>query len=98
VLKTQSNIPDQKLRWTMRRAAAEFATGYHVLCRKMQQAGEIAGEDGLYVTDQLVTALYGDLHRARVRKLDADCERSETLTAQLKGELIDRQALREAFT
>ena len=97
-MKAESNVPDQKLRWTVRRAASEFSVGYHVLSRKLQEAGEIAGPDGLYGTDQVVTALYGSLHRARVHKLRADGERSEMLARQLKGELIDRKELMTAFS
>jgi hypothetical protein len=97
-MKAQSNVPDQKLRWTARRAAAEFGVGYHVLSRKLQEAGEIAGEDNLFGTAQITTALYGSLHQARVHKLRADGQRSEMLARALKGELIDRKELTAAFS
>jgi hypothetical protein len=92
-----ANIPPEKLRWDLRRASEEFAVGYHVLRRKLVEAGEQADPAGCYKTAQLTRALFDSLHAARVEKIKVDTERSKMAARAEKGELIDRAALSETF-
>jgi hypothetical protein len=90
---SESNAPNQPIRWSARRAAVEFSVGHHHLLRKLRESGEAAGEDGLFGTGQVVTALFGSLHQARVAKLKADGERSRMLAEEQRGELLPRKEL-----
>ena len=87
----------RSIKWTLRRASAEFGVSVPTLVGKLNEAGDTADENKTFSTRSLVTALYGDVHRERLAKLKAEREQVELENAIMRGDYLSRVELENSF-
>jgi hypothetical protein len=94
---TVTNAGAEPIKWTLRRASAEFGVSVPTLVGKLNEAGETADESKTFSTRGIVTALYGDVHRERFAKLKAEREQVELENAIMRGDFVARVELENVF-
>jgi hypothetical protein len=58
----------EALHWTIERASREFNLAPVTLSKFLRQSDAVPDENGCYNTQQLCSAIYGDLRAERLRK------------------------------
>ena len=95
---TKSNVPQtEPLRWNLRKAAIEFSTTSDTLRKSLNQISASPDSDGLFSTPQLVQALYGQLHVAKVRTQRALARKLELENAITTASVLNRAELVKAM-
>jgi hypothetical protein len=87
ISKQHSNIPDNP-RWSFDTASREFSCHRDTLRKRLSAGGIEPGEDGCYATVDVVTALFGNLHAARIRKTNEEAD-----NVSLRNSIIRKQML-----
>jgi hypothetical protein len=90
---SRSNIPPEALRWPVKRAAVEFRLNHMTLRKLLGAAGVQTDGDSCVSTSQIVEALYGSMHQA---KLETEKERKKKLALEnaiLEATVVDRATL-----
>src|SRR5262245_31235153 len=64
----RSNVPVQKLKWSLDRASREFKLAPQTLRKYLHQGGVEPDEDRCFSTMQICECVYGDLKAERLRK------------------------------
>jgi hypothetical protein len=82
--RTKSNIPHERLRWTVERAGVEFGLTTGTLRKMLNKDSAVPDADGLFSTQQVVAALHGSMdveklatQKALRRKLQLENEITE---------------------
>jgi hypothetical protein len=95
---SRSNVPDEALRWPIKRAAVEFKLNHMTLRKLLGAAGVQTDEDACVSTSQIVEALYGSMHQA---KLETERERKKKLALEnaiLSATVVNRPALMQGLS
>jgi hypothetical protein len=97
-VQTKSNVPQQEpLRWNLRKAAIEFSTTSDTLRKSLNQISASPDPDGLFSSQQLVRALYGELHVEKVRTQRALARKLELENDITTASVLNRAELMKAF-
>jgi hypothetical protein len=90
------------IRWSLNRACAEFAINRKTIERRLVEGNIIAGEDRCYSTQQIMTAVIGDIHGERLLKTRAERESIELKNARARKEWLSSvevaRSLEKVFT
>jgi hypothetical protein len=95
---SRSNLPDQPLRWSAEKAAAEFGLTHPTLRKLLAQNSIQGGADECYSTKEIATAVFGDLAG---EKLLTQRELTRKYTNEnriVEGAYVDRAQLMALFT
>jgi hypothetical protein len=92
-LPAQTNIPDEELRWEIRRAAEEFRLARGTLRKYFAGIGARPGADGCFSTAQITAAAFGDLHAARLGLIREHRKKASIHNAILEGTVLDRNMM-----
>jgi hypothetical protein len=84
----RTNVGSEPLRWSVLAASREFATNRETLQRRIVEANIDCGPDGLYSTQQIVTALTGDERTERIRHKRAQADNVTLKNQELEGSVI----------
>jgi hypothetical protein len=93
----RTNVPGEPLRWSVLAATREFNIHRDTLAKRFSEADIKPGNDGLYSTAQILTALNGDIEGEKLRKLRLTNEREELKNAQLRCELAPLKEVSSAL-
>lgn len=97
-----SNKNAGPIRWTLHKACAEFAINRRTIERRLVEGNIIAGEDGCFSTQQIMTAVIGDIHGERLLKTRAERESIELKNARIRKEYLSavevHRSLEKVFT
>lgn len=97
-VQTKSNLPQHEpLRWNLRKAAIEFSTTSDTLKKSLNQISASPDADGLFSSQQLVRALYGELHFEKVRTQRALARKLELENDITTASVLNRAELTKAF-
>lgn len=94
---TVTNVPQAPLKWSIRRAAAEFKISIPTLIGKLNAVEEKPDADKTFATAQIVRALFGDLHALRLRKAGEEGDKVALANQITRGEFLSRRDLEAAF-
>jgi hypothetical protein len=64
---SKSNVPHERLRWVVQRAADEFGLTTGTLRKALAKDSAVADENGLFSTKQVVAAIHGALDQEKLR-------------------------------
>lgn len=76
------------IRWTLHKACSEFVINRKTLERRISEASIIAGEDNCYSTQQILSAITGDIHGERLLKTRAERESVELKNARIRRDFV----------
>ena len=76
------------IRWTLHKACSEFVINRKTLESRLVEASLVAGEDGCFSTQQIMTAITGDIHGERLLKTRAERESVELKNARIRREYV----------
>jgi len=94
----RSNVPVQKLKWSIERASNEFKLAQNTLRKYLHQGGVEPDEDGCFSTLQICECVYGDLRAERLRK-ERELTKRYALQNQItEGSVLDRHQLMRTFS
>jgi hypothetical protein len=82
-----------EIRWSIRAAASEFSMSEVTLKRRLQEANEVAGDDGHFSSIQLRQAFSGNWEAARTEKARVDAELQRVKIEILKKDFVRRSSL-----
>jgi phage terminase Nu1 subunit (DNA packaging protein) len=93
-----SNLPIESLRWNAPKICSEFGVSRDTWMRRAKVAGITADPtDQCYSTEQIVSALFGDLHNERLRLIKGRREEQDMRVDQMRGELVNRNEVRKSL-
>ena len=84
------------LRWSVTRAAKEFACDFKTMVKRLTAAAIVPGDDGRYSTQQIARALYldgGDIDAEKLRKVRLECDLLQRKLDEADGRLLDADAV-----
>ncbi len=87
----------ESIRWTPGRAAEEFRVGYKLVTGGLKKSGELAGEDGCFSTIQVANAIYGDMHKQKLRLATEAADAKALANDEARGRLVDKPDLLTRF-
>jgi hypothetical protein len=97
-VQTKSNVPQHEpLRWNLRKAAVEFSTTSDTLKKSLNQISASPDADGLFSSQQLVQALYGELHFEKVRTQRALARKLELENDITTASVLNRAEVERVF-
>lgn len=79
----------QPIRWTLERAASEFAINPRTLAKRVRRDSILAGPDGRWSTVDISKAIVGDVEGERLRKLKAEADLLELELEQKMGTIAN---------
>ena len=85
------------VRWTVSQAGAEFGCDPATLANKIKREGITAGDDGLFSTRDVCSAVFGDMQGEKLRNLRRDAELKEAELGRLRRELIPAENVRREW-
>ena len=95
-------MPTGPLRWSLNKACSEFSINRKTIERRLVEGNIIAGEDGCFSTQQIMTAVIGDIHGERLLKTRAERESIELKNARARREWLSavevHRSLEKVFT
>jgi hypothetical protein len=94
---SRSNAPEMALRWSVERAAVEFGVSIATLRKALNRNSARPVEDGCYSTQEIVGALFGELHREKIRSQRALARKLELENAIIVASVLNKDALTRAF-
>ncbi len=83
-----TNIPTEPCRWSILSACREFEVHRTTLQRRLIELGIIVGDDGLYSTHDILSAIMGDIRAERLRKTREEADHVAIKNAEARKELI----------
>jgi hypothetical protein len=95
---SKSNVPNERLKWTVERGAVEFGLSTGTLRKALNKDSAVPDADGLFTTRQIVAALHGSMD---VEKLATQKELRRKLELEnqiTRGELLNRAELMKGFS
>ena len=95
--RSKSNVPVERLRWTVEKAAGEFALTTDTLRKALAKDSAVADADGLFSTQQIVAALYGALHQEKVRTQKELADRYMLENQITRAEVLNRAEVERIF-
>jgi hypothetical protein len=81
----------KQLRWSLALVASEFGFSPKTVAQRVHVAGVLAGEDGLFSTADVHSAICGDIEQEKLRNLQKINRDLDTGHAVTVGELVDVQ-------
>jgi hypothetical protein len=72
-----SQATDIPWRWSLNKAAEEFGCTRQTIKKRVVRAGINPGDDGMYSTKEIVSAVFGDKEGETIRKLKAEADLAE---------------------
>jgi hypothetical protein len=97
--KHKTNVPRNPLRWSLLRAATEFGIDRQTLGKRLQDAGQEVGGDGLFGSAQLASAFVGgDIHAERLRETRARALRLELHNSEKQNKTIPAELVYECVS
>jgi hypothetical protein len=94
---SRSNLPDQPLRWSVEKAAAEFGLTHPTLRKALAQNSIQADADGCFSTKEIASAVFGDLAGEKLltqKQLTRKYTNENRIT---EGAYVDRAELDKLF-
>jgi hypothetical protein len=88
---TKSNVPPEPLRWSVKRAAVEFATSVMTLRKMLVKVGVAPGSDGCFSTAEICKAVFGGLAEEKLLT-----QRQLTRKYQLENQITESRVLDKA--
>jgi hypothetical protein len=96
--RTKSNVPqDVPLKWNVEKAATEFGLSIMTLRKALNKTSATPDQDGLYMTRQIIAALYGALHQEKVRTQKELADRYMLENQITRAEVLNRSEV-DAFS
>jgi hypothetical protein len=92
---TRSN-PAAALRWSPERAAREFGLTTNTLRKALNKDSPAPDKDGLYSTEQICGALFGIMHREKIRTQRQVADRITLENQITRGEMLNRAGVQSA--
>ena len=90
-------MPTPLLRWTIEKAAAEFAVDRKRLTRKLRQADLEPRPDGRYSTREILAAIFDDATSERTRLYREQADRLSIANAKARSETIDAESVWKTY-
>ena len=79
------------MRWSLALVASEFGFSPKTVAQRVHAAGVLPGEDGLFSTTDVHSAICGDIEQEKLRNLQKVNRDLDTGHAVTVGELVDVQ-------
>jgi hypothetical protein len=86
------------IRWTTAKAGAEFGCDPATLANKIKREGLLPGDDGMFSTRDICSAVFGDMEGEKLRNLRRDAELKEVELGRLKRELIPAENVQREWS
>ena len=84
-----TNCPTEPLRWSLQSACREFAINRTTLQRRFSETGIIAGQDGLYSTRDIMSAIIGgSISAEKLRKVKGEADNLELKNAERRRDSL----------
>ena len=87
---TKQRSQASSLRWSLALTAAEFGLSPKTVAQRVHAAGILPGEDGLYSTSEVHSAICGDIEQEKLRNLQKINRDLDADFAVKVGELVDK--------
>jgi len=95
---SRSNLPDQPLRWSVEKAAAEFGVTHPTLRKALAQNSIQADADGCFSTKEITSAVFGNLAEEKLLTQRELTRKHANENAIIEGLYVDRAQLMALFT
>jgi hypothetical protein len=86
----RGNVPTIGLRWTIERASVEFGAPANTIRKSLGSVHIACGADRCYTTQQICEALYGDMHKERLRTQEQITKRYTLENTITQAEVLTR--------
>jgi phage terminase Nu1 subunit (DNA packaging protein) len=90
-------MPTPLIRWTIEKAAAEFAVDRKRLARKLHQADLEPSPDGRYSTKEILGAIFDDATSERTRLYREQADKLALENAKSRLETVDAETVYKAY-
>jgi hypothetical protein len=94
----RGNVPQNGLRWTIEKASIEFGAPANTIRKSLGSVHIACGADRCFTTQQICEALYGDMHKEKLRTQRQITERYSLENAITQGQVVPRSELMKVMT
>jgi hypothetical protein len=94
---TKSNVPNERLRWTVERAGIEFGLSTGTLRKALNKNSAAPDADGLFSTQQVTGAIYGSMYIEKLATQKELRRKLELENAVTTASVLNRAELMKAM-
>jgi hypothetical protein len=94
----RTNLPTKEpFRWSLNVARRELGVSSGTLSQRLSDANEAPGEDGCFSSRQLLSAVFGSLHKAKLEQVQQETQHTVLKNQILRGEYLAKDELTRIF-